>query len=270
MIAAAVPKTILGKAFGFHRAMDHAGAVLGPLVAFALLKSGTGIGQVFLWSIVPGLAVLTLILAGLPGDAPLARTIPPKLSFRELDPRLRALVLAAGVLALAALPEAFMVLWATSAGVDVVWIPLVWALASAVKMTVVLPAGLLSDRFGRVPVLLGGWAMRVALLLVLATTRASGPWAWMLFVAYAASLAVNEAPERSLVGDAAPQHLRGTAFGVYHFVTGLFALPGALLLGVIWQRQGASLAFLTAAAITAAAATAMVVLIYRDRPAARG
>jgi MFS family permease len=270
LIAAAVPKSRLGKAFGFHRAMDHAGAVLGPLLAFALLKSGSDIGHVFLWSIVPGMVVLTLILAGLPADPPAAKLTPPKLSFRALDLRLKALVLAAGVLALAALPEAFMVLWATSSGVALVWIPLVWALASAVKMMVALPAGVLSDRLGRVPVLLGGWSLRVGLLVVLATTQASGPWAWALFVAYAASLAVNEAPERSLVGDAAPPELRGTAFGVYHFVTGLFTLPGALLLGVIWQQQGPGAAFLTAAAVTAAAAIAMVLVISRGEPPGHG
>lgn len=270
MIAAAVPAAVLGRAFGFHRAMDHAGAVLGPLAAFALLRSGTDIGHVFLWSVVPGMAVLALILAGLPADAPVALTEPPRLSFRALDTRLKALVLAAGMLALAALPEAFMVLWASSSGVDLVWIPLVWALASAVKMTVVLPAGLLSDRLGRVPVLLGGWTMRVGVLLVLATTQARGAWAWVLFVAYSASLAVNEAPERSLVGDAAPAGLRGTAFGVYHFVTGLFALPGALLLGVIWQQRGPGAAFLTAAAVTATAAAALLVVISRGRAAAGG
>lgn len=267
MIAASVPRSTLGKAFGFHRAMDHAGAVLGPLAAFALLRSGAEIGDVFLWSVVPGLAVLALITFGLPPEAPVVRTEPPKLSFGALDLRLKALVLSAGLLALAALPEAFMVLWAVTAGVEVVWIPLIWAMASAVKMAVVMPAGLASDRFGRVRVLVLGWSLRVVLLLLLAVTQASGGWAWALFVAYAASLAVTEAPERSLVGDSAPAALRGTAFGIYHFVVGSFALPGALLLGIIWQWRGPATAFLSAAAITTLAAAAMVLVIRRGTPA---
>jgi len=264
MIAAAVPRTALGHAFGFHRAMDHAGAVLGPLAAFALLSAGADLGQVFLWSVLPGAAVLAIIAVGVPADAPVAPVAAPRLEFRALDRRLQALLLAAGILAFASLPEAFLVLWATSAGVGMVWIPLLWALASAAKMAVAWPSGRLSDRAGRVPVLLGGWGLRIGLLVTLAWTSASGPWAWALFVAYGAALAVNEAPERSLIGDAAPAALRGTAFGLFHFLSGLFALPGALLLGVIWQERGASAAFLTAAAVTAVGAVAMVAFLPRN------
>lgn len=264
MIAAAVPGTALGKAFGFHRAMDHAGAVLGPLAAFALLASGAELRQVFLWSIVPALAVVIIILAGIPPDAPMAPAAAPRLEFRALDRRLRALLLTAGVLAFASLPEAFLVLWATDAGVAMVWIPLLWALASAAKMLVAWPSGWLADRIGRVPVLVGGWTLRTAVLVALALTGASGPWAWALFVAYSASLAVNEAPERSLIGDAAPAALRGTAFGLFHFLGGLFALPGALLLGLVWQQFSPAAAFLAAATVTVTGASVMAALVPRE------
>jgi len=260
LIAAAVPATARGRAFGFHRAMDHAGAVVGPLLAFALLSAGAGLGEVFLWSLLPGLLVLALIGGGVPADAPAAIGPAPTLKFRALDPRLKGLVIAAGLLALSNLPEAFLVLWAAERGVELAWIPLLWALASAVKMAVVLPAGQLSDRLGRLPVLVAGWAARVTVLLVLAFTGAAGAAAWVLFIAYAAVLAVNEAPERSLVGDAAPTGLRGTAFGVYHFVSGVLALPGAVLLGWVWQAHGASWAFLLAAILTAVAAVTMLVI----------
>lgn len=270
MIAGAVPGDSLGKAFGFHRAMDHAGAVLGPLLAFGLLELGFGLGHVFLWSLLPGLAVLALILFGVEPDAPLRQAAPPRISFASLDPRLKALMLAAGMLSLSSLPEAFMVLWASASGMKMAWVPLAWAVASLAKMGVVLPAGLASDRFGRVPVLLVGWGLRVALLLLLASVTAHGAWVWLLFVAYAASLAVTEAPERSLVGDAAPEGLRGTAFGVYHTVVGLFALPGAFLLGLLWQRFGSQVAFVVAAVTTAVAAIAMVVITTRHGSRAAG
>ena len=272
LIAAAVPPSRLGRAFGFHRAMDHAGAVVGPLLAFVLLGSGAELREVFLWSILPGLAVMGLIVFGLPADAPVRLAPAPRLDFRLLDPRLKGLLVAAGLMALSALPEAFMVLWAVDAGIDLALIPLVWALASAVKMAIAFPAGQLSDRMGRLPVLLGGWGARVGVLLVLAFTDAGGAWAWVLFVAYAACLAVNEAPERSLVGDVAPEGLRGTAFGVYHFVTGLLALPGAALLGWVWQAASPRAAFLLAAGLTAVAAVAMLRLALRapGRGAARG
>jgi MFS family permease len=260
LIAAAVPRASLGRAFGFHRAMDHAGAVVGPLAAFVLLALGADMTEVFLWSVVPGIILLGLIIFGLPSDGSAARIDAPPLSFAGLDARLKALIIAAGLLALATLPEAFLVLWATSAGLPVAWIPLVWALASLTRMAIALPAGQLSDRVGRVPVLLGGWTIRVAILLALAATSASGVGIWLLFAAYAGSLATTEAAERSLIGHAAPTALRGTAYGIYHFTAGIFVLPGAFLLGVIWQEFGSAAAFRVSAALTAIAAVAMLTL----------
>ena len=266
LIAAAVPATSMGRAFGFHRSMDHAGAVLGPMAAFALLSAGADVGQVFAWSLLPGLDVLGLIGLGVPPDEP-ARRAPPVIALGALDPRLRAMVLAAGMLALATLPEAFLVLWATDAGLPIVYVPLVWALASLAKMSIAVPAGLASDWLGRIPVLLTGWAVRVLILVLLATTHPGGAWIWLLFVAYAASLAATEAAERSLIGEAAPAGLAGTAFGVYHLVSGLFVLPGALVLGLVWQRFGSAPACLTAAAITAGAAAALMAMSRRGRVA---
>ena len=264
LIAAAVTPASRGRAFGFHSAMDHAGAVIGPLAAFALLGAGLEIRQVFLWSVIPGAFVIATIVAGLPPDPPVALAPRPRLRLRGVDRRLRALLLAAGILAFASLPEAFLVLWAANAGVAIVWIPLLWAFASAVKMAVAWPAGMLSDHLGRIPVLLAGWILRVAILLVLALTQAAGIWAWLLFVAYAAALAINEAPERSLVGDASPPELRGTAFGLFHFVNGLFALPGAVVLGYLWQEMGPAAAFVTAAAVTTAGALSMLLAVPRS------
>jgi len=266
MIAGAVAPASLGRAFGFHRALDHAGAVVGPLLAFILLSLGADVAHVFFWAIIPGAIVIALVVFGLPADGPAEVVAPPPISFRALDPRLKALMIASGLLALAALPEVFMVLWATGAGLPIAMVPLAWALTSAVKMLVAMPAGHLSDHFGRVPVLLVGWSLRVALLLSLAAITMSGIWIWVLFVAYGASLAITEAPERSLVGDAAPAGLRGTAFGVYHFIVGVFALPGALVLGLIWQEIGSAAAFRTAAGITVVAAVAMLATLFAGRP----
>ncbi len=111
------------------------------------------------------------------------------------------MIVAAGLLALASVPEAFVVLWARQAGMEVVWIPLVWAAASLAKMGIAMPAGILSDRLGRMPLLLTGWSARVAVLLLLAFLRPDGAWVWVLFVSYAAALAITEPAERSLIGD---------------------------------------------------------------------
>ena len=180
--------------------------------------------------------------------------------------RLKGLVIASGGLALATTPEVFLVLWAQNRGLDIALIPLVWAGASAVKMLVAVPAGSLSDRLGRLPVVITGWASRIALLIALAFSGSATWLVWLLFLGYAGSLALTEAAERSLVGESAPVAHRATVFGIYHIVTGLLALPGALLFGVVWQFFGEQAAFLMAAALTALAALALGALARQTQP----
>jgi MFS-type transporter involved in bile tolerance (Atg22 family) len=103
----------------------------------------------------------------------------------------------------------------------------------------------------------------VAVLVALATLDVSGPSVWMLFLAYAASLAIAEPAERALVGDCAPTAIRGTTFGLYHLVSGLFALPGAFLFGAIWQYVSSTAAFLSAALVTAGAACLLLIFSRR-------
>ncbi len=269
LLAGAADVAIRGRAFGFHRSMDHAGAVIGPLLAFVLLARGVPLGQVFLWSVVPGIGVMLLLGAGVPPDAPLAAPAPPPpLRLAALDLRLRALIAAAGVLALAAVPEVFVVLWARDAGLPVASVPLVWAAASLAKMLLAYPAGIASDRLGRVPLLLGGWTLRVLALAALAFVGARGPLVWVLFLGYSATLAVTEPAEGSLIGDVAPVAVRGTAFGLYHLASGLLVLPGAVLFGLVWERLGSATAFAIAAAITALAAAGMALAAHGARGAA--
>jgi MFS family permease len=257
-IASAAHPDQRGRAFGFHRSMDHAGAVIGPLLAFALLASQVDLRNVFLVSALPGALVILLLVFGLPAQhAPLAAP-PKRFRWSELHGRLRAMIVAAGLLALASVPEVFVVLWATEAGMAVTWVPLVWAAASLAKMAIAMPAGVLSDRVGRLPLLLGGWAARVVVLLLLALAEPGVVGVWALFIAYSATLAATEPAERSLIGDHADERERGTAYGLYHLTAGLLVLPGAVLFGALWERFGSAAAFATAAAATALAGAVLV------------
>ena len=266
LIASAVDTASRGRAFGFHRALDHAGAMTGPIAAFVLLGLGMRMEKVFLWSALPGTLVVILLVTALRASpaGPRPRPTPGHLRWHALDGRLRALILASGGLALATTPEAFLVLWARAHGMAIAQVPLVWAAAHAVKAVVATPAGVVSDRVGRLPVVAVGWGGRVAALLSLALCRGGGLMVWLLFLAYGATLAATEAPERALVGDVAPVDQRATAYGLYHLVCGALALPGAVLFGLLWQVVGETTAFVTAAGLTAAAATSLLWLA-RDR-----
>jgi len=267
LIAESIEQGRRGMAFGFHRALDNAGAMLGPLCAWALLQSKISIGHVFLWSLVPGVLVVCLLCFGLDAtpSSSQSKKLPP-LRWSVLDRRLRGLILATGGLALASAPEVFLVLWATNQGLKIAWVPLLWAAASAVKALVAAPAGSLSDRFGRFPILVAGWTVRILLLLSLAwSCRVVHPvLVWLLFLAYGASLASTEGAERALVGDFASREERATAFGLYHMVVGLAVLPGALLFGTIWQVLGPAAAF-AMNAVFSAGAVMLLYFQYRKR-----
>jgi len=250
LLALSVPDNIRGRAFGLHRSMDHAGAMLGPLVASALLAWGLGLRDVFLASVVPGLLAVAVLAVGVREvRRPAPATLPP-LRWSRLPRRLRGLVLAAGGLSLAAVPDAFLVLWLSRDGVSTHWIPLLWALAHGVKALVALPMGRLSDRLGRLPVLIGGWGMRAALLAAMPWFVGRTPEVVALFMLYAAAAASTEGAERALIGDIADPASRGTAFGLYHMLVGLLALPGALWFGTVWQSVNMQTAFSLSAVLT--------------------
>ena len=264
MIAGAVAHDVRGRAFGFHRALDHSGAVLGPLLAFVLLAANIPLRDVFFASAVPGLLVMLLLIFGLSAERLSGiATKAPRLAWRDLDSRLRGLIVAAAALALAAVPDAFLVLWMQSHGFAVAWVPLLWAAMHAVKMLVAMPFGMLSDKISRLRVVVGGWSARVVLLVCLAILG-NGLWsAWALLLVYAAAVASTEGAERALIGDVAPQENKATAFGAYHMLSGLCVLPGAVLFGGLWQLAGMRTAFITAAVLTAISSASLVMIARR-------
>ena len=269
MIAVSVPFVDRGRAFGFHRGMDHAGAMLGAAIAFALLYAGAEMESVFMLSVIPGILAMLLLWRVLPKPviAHCVEHVP--LRWQGLAWPLRGLILSSGVLALATVPEAFLVLWAMEHGVGNAAIPLLWMLAHACKSILAYAAGDLSDRLGRVAVVVTGWSGRIAVIVLIMTLGEEPLTVWCLFVAYGAALACSEGAERALIGDYAPSAQKATVFGLYHLVSSLFALPGAVGLGLLWEWQGWNAALVTAAVVTAVAAGVFLTLVSRMSVSAR-
>jgi MFS family permease len=264
MIALSVPSSLRGRAHGFHRMMDHAGAMVGPVIAFALLQIGLSTEQVFLSSIVPGLLVVLLLVFGLTrADIPKRDAIPaapPPLHWRGLDYRIRGLLLTVSGMALAKAPDAFLLLWASEKGMQLVYIPLLWAAANGAKAIAAGPGGYLSDRFGRTPIVVSGWGARVILLMAFAFVPSDGSLIWTLFLVHAAAIAFTEGAERALVGDYSRAGEKATVFGLYHLLSGLLVLPGAMIFGFVWQLFGMDAAFFLAAILTAISVASFVAL----------
>lgn len=256
LIADAVDPSQRGRAYGFHRAADHAGAVAGPLLAYALLTwGGVALRTVFLLAAIPAAAaMITLILGVRESRREVARRgRGPTLERQGLDRRFWGYL---GVLLLFTLgnsTDALLILRANELGVSVALVPILWAVLHVVKSAASTPGGILSDRFGRRPLIIGGWLVYAAVYLGFAV--ASTTWhAWGLFIAYGLYFGMTEGVEKALVADLVPSGVRGAAFGWYNLTIGLAALPASLIFGGLWQSYGAPVAFLTGAALALVAA----------------
>ncbi|MES1244474.1 MAG: MFS transporter [Acidobacteriota bacterium] len=255
LIADSVDPAIRGRAFGFHRSADHAGAVVGPLLAFAFLRwGGLDLRHLFLWTIVPGaLAVVALVLGvrEVPREVkPQEKTFDPKVA---LGGRFWAFLAVIFVFTLGNSTDAFLLLRASDLGVDAALIPILWALLHVVKAASSTPGGILSDRLGRKPLLVAGWIVYAVVYFLLG--RAGAEWhAWALFAVYGVYFGLTEGVEKALVADLVPADRRGSAFGWYNLALGLGALPASLIFGAIWDRWGAATAFTFGAALALVAA----------------
>jgi len=249
LIADSVSPDQRGRAFGFHRAMDHMGAIAGPVTALVLIpllfgsrELREGDYRLLFWiAAVPALASIAVLL--------LAVREPPheeRLRKETDDARLqRPFWWVLGILVLFTLgnsSDAFLLLRAKSLGVSTTSLYLIWALLHVVKAALSTPAGALSDRVPRRWLIAGGWLVYAGVYWGFAA--ASEPLhVWLLFAAYGIYFGMVEGTERALVTDMVPASARGTAFGWYHAAIGIAALPASALFGLLWDWRGPALAF---------------------------
>jgi MFS family permease len=247
MIADSTPPEFRGMAYGFHRAMDHGGAIVGPLLATGLLLLyQDSISTVFLLSFIPGTLAVVLLLAGLRERASPPRTGGRTFSFRsawtEMPDGFRKYLLIILIFTLGNSTDAFLLVRAQALGVPIALLPTIWVVLHVVKMAFSVPGGILSDRLGRKRIIVTGWV--VYSLVYAGFAFASRQWhVWALFATYGIYFGLTEGVEKALVADLAPAHLRGSAFGLYHLTVGIGAFPASLIFGLVWERLGAAAAF---------------------------
>ncbi|QJD30567.1 MFS transporter [Methylococcus geothermalis] len=255
MLAASVSSEQRGLAFGLQRAMDNAGAVIGPLAAAVMLAAEMPITEIFLWASLPGaVAVFLAVSVKEP-----ARDI--RYDGKPLDWELRKLPRVfrryLGVLALFTLGNSsnmFLLLRARELGLPEYQVPLLWGATSLVAMLFSTPLSGLSDRVGRVPMIFAGWTIYALFYLCLGLNGSNLSLLWPLFAWYGLFLAATEGAEKALVADIAPPALLGTAYGWFNLTTGIMLLPASLVFGMLWQYSSPEAAFGFAAACALAAA----------------
>jgi MFS family permease len=265
LIAESVDPSIRGRAFGFHRAADNAGGVVGPLIAFAVLTwQLVSLRTVFWLAAIPGLLSLLVAIVfvrEIPRAAAAPKSGAPDLTV-PLGARFWSVLGAILLFTLGNSTDAFLLLRANQLGVPVALAPILWAVLHAVKTISGVPGGTLSDKVGRRPTLIAGWLLYSAVYFGFA--RAYAAWqAWALFAVYGIFFGLTEGSERALIADLVGIERRGTAFGWYNLAIGLGALPASLLFGYVWDRAGAATAFAMGAGIAVAAAVVMMLVLPR-------
>lgn len=262
-------RTGLGRAFGFHRALDTAGAVVGPLLGLALVASfGEGrLRLAFILAVLP--AVLSLALVGLARERSRAVVQAPQRPRLELGRAPAAFWLFLGVSLLFAFgnsSDAFLLLRAQDLGLGLTAVILAYVVYNVSYAFLSFPAGIVADTLGPRPVLAGGFFVFGLVYLGFAAASNSGV-VWLLFAAYGVTMALTEGVGRAFVSDFAPADRRGTFLGLYHTAISLAAVVASVLAGVLWDQVAHAAPFALGAA-TGLAAAVLLIVFAGARPAA--
>ncbi|HEY3883726.1 MAG TPA: MFS transporter [Vicinamibacterales bacterium] len=266
MLASYAPPALRGRVYGFHQAMDHAGAVIGPLAATAYLYfHPAAYRSLFAWTLVPGIIVVLVILR-LPSASSTARSAAAAApgaattsNRARLSPRFYRAMFVIALFSLGNSTDAFLLLRLNNVGVAAVWIPLVWSAIHIVKMSSSVIGGALSDRIGRRSMIGLGYFWYAGIYFAFGwftSLRATVA----VFLAYGIYFGLTEGVEKAWVADMAPTEARGIAFGIYNGAIGFGALAASLLFGAIWTEVSPRAAFMTGAGLALVASGLLAVL----------
>ena len=261
LISDVTPADQRGRAFGFHRALDHTGAIVGPLLALLLLQVlGFTLRQAIVFAIIPG-AIGAIMLALLLREAPRVehkrKELAPIVGGPNLGTKFRGAITAVALFSLSNSSDAFLILQAHAAGVTTAMLPLLWASHHVIKSLFSTKAGALSDRVDRRWLLVAGWTSYALVYAAFPFAKTLTSF-FVLFVLYAIPFTLAEGAERAWIADLVPAEARGKSFGIYYLANGLCVLAGTALFGLLYQKVSPHAAFFTGSALALTAVVAVL------------
>lgn len=268
IIADSVEMNNLGRAFGFHRAMDTIGAVIGPAVAFLiLLLFANNFRLVFWLSIIPGLIAVFLIVffiteKGKTKDE-LARL--PKLTLKDFNGDFRRYIVVIALFSIGNTSDAFLILRAENLGVHKEYIPIVYLIFNLVYSLSSIPLGIIADKIGMRKMLVLGFIVYSVVYMGFGFADSTF-YVLPLFCIYGVFKGMSEGTQRAYVAALAPVERKATAFGVYHTVVGLALLPASIIGGVLWDKIGAEATFFYGALTGFLSSILFIVLTRNNKP----
>ncbi|GAP21994.1 MFS transporter [Leptolinea tardivitalis] len=246
LVADSVTKETRGLAFGFHRAMDTAGAMVGLIIAAVIVwlaqannldLSKSTFQTIVLLSLAPAFLGVLSLAVGAEDVAVEKKRALPRFSLKNMGKPFNIFLVIVSIFTLGNSSDAFLVLRAQNLGISVIGILLMLVTFNLVYTLVSTPAGSLSDRIGRRRLIVGGWLVYAAIYFGFALAQQA--WqVWVLYVVYGLYYGMAYGTANAMVADLVPDDLRGTAYGTYNAVIGLLAFPSSLIAGLLWQGSG--------------------------------
>ncbi len=265
IIADSVENNSLGRAFGFHRAMDTLGAVIGPAIAFFLLSIFlNNFRLVFYLSIIPAIISLLLIIFFVTEKKQKHKrelTELPKLTFKDFNGDFRRYIFVIAVFSIGNFSDAFLILRAENIGIPKEIIPIAYLIFNLVYSLSSTPMGILSDRIGPKKMIAFGFIFYAGIYAGFAFAAVQFH-IWGLFILYGLFKGMSEGNQRAYLASIAPPDIKATAFGIYHTAVGIALLPASIIAGILWDRVGPEATFLYG---TVTGLLAFIVFIYRQQ-----
>ena len=263
LLSESISEEHLGKAFGLHRTLDQSGAIVGPLLtSILILLVGIGIREVFWLSLIPGLIALVILLIFVKERAGQRRHVKLMIDVKNvLHKEFVLLLVVLGIFSIGAFNYSFILLKAGELGAPLALVPLVYTLIQVAHTFVGIPAGALSDKIGKEPVLLMGFAAFFSASLLSIMLEGNLAFAFLIAVVYGIYFGIAETIQRALIPKYAPTDLRATAYGIYYLTVGLCFLGANVIVGTLWEYRGTSVAFAYSTVTSAIAIIGILIFI---------
>ncbi|MCI1945716.1 MFS transporter [Clostridium luticellarii] len=246
-----------GKNFGFHKAMDNSGAIVGPLLAFTILSAFPGdYRKVFMFSVLPGIFGLFTIIFFVKEAKKSKNVLPKKITFKDFSYKYYIFLGIAFIFTLGNSTDALLLVKAGDVGIKALFIPMVYLIFNTVSVIFSVPMGILSDKFGRERLIIFGYLLYSIIYFSFGRTN-NRILVILLFALYGLYSAATDGVQKALVSDLINENKRGTGLGIYNSLIGITLLPASLMAGVLYDKVNNSAPFYLGSAMALIAAILM-------------
>lgn len=265
LISASIRRNEAGKTFGFQKAMDNSGAIVGPLIAFLLLSFfPLNYTNIFLFATIPAiLGVLTIVIFIKEAKSGKNETT-NKISLKQLPKKFYFFLIIVFVFSIGNSSDALLLVKTSETGIDKAYIPFVYMIFNSVSVVLSIPIGKLSDRIGREKLIILGFLVYAIVYFFFGKFNSLNIYIF-LFILYGFYSALTDGSQKALISDIVSKDLKGTGFGIYHAVLGITLLPASLIAGLLYDNVNSAAPFYFGSLMALIASVLMLIFVIIDK-----